>query len=308
VPRLIAARHRWLALLLLLLAMSWPVAAPAANPLAPRDERPASAAAPAAPGPVAALGAALAKFNRVANREIARNLRAIRDGEPGAPLLIGLGLAFIYGVLHALGPGHGKLVIVGYFLGRQARIGRGLVMGTQIAIFHVISAILVVALADLLLRRGFGGAPAEAPAVRLVSYGLILVIGLWMLVRAVRRERHGADHIHDAACGCTARPAESGLLSLGVGMVPCTGALLVMLYALANDILLAGVMLVTAIAAGMAITMGALGLLAVLGRGLVAERLGGGSPMLVRTLDVGGAVLVILVGAALMLGTLGLQA
>ena len=98
-------------------------------------------------------------------------------------------LAFAYGVLHALGPGHGKVVVVSYFLSRDAQIMRGFLMGLQIAVFHVLSAAVVVALADLVLRQAFGGAPAEVAGVRLASYGLIALIGCSMLVQAVRRSR-----------------------------------------------------------------------------------------------------------------------
>ena len=122
-------------------------------------------------GPVAVVGRALLTFQREANRLIATHMRAIRDGETSLPLLIGAGLAFLYGVVHALGPGHGKLVVVSYFLSREAQIGRGLLMGLQIAVFHVISALVVVALADLLLRQAFGGPPAEAAGVRLAATG-----------------------------------------------------------------------------------------------------------------------------------------
>ena len=100
-------------------------------------------------------------------------MKAIRDGDTSVPLLIGVGLAFLYGVIHALGPGHGKLVVASYFLARDARIMRGLLMGLQIAVCHVLSAMVVVAAADLLLRQAFGGAPAEVAGVRLASYGLI---------------------------------------------------------------------------------------------------------------------------------------
>jgi hypothetical protein len=55
-------------------------------------------------------------------------------------------------------------------------------MGLQIAIFHALSAMVVVALANLLLRRTFGGAPAEVAGVRLFSYGLIALIGAAMPV------------------------------------------------------------------------------------------------------------------------------
>lgn len=270
------------------------------------------------------IGAVLADVQRTANREIARHLQAIRDGRGAGPLALGLLLAFLYGAVHAAGPGHGKLVVVGYFLSREARIGRGLAMGAQIALLHVVSAVVVVALADVLLRRTFGAAPAEVPAVRIASYGLIVAIGLAMLVRAAHRvlrsrrsaaqgrrpepAHHAHPHRHGAECGCGAhaRSGEGGLLALAVGLVPCTGSLLVLLYALANDMLLAGLLLVGCIALGMAITMGALGLASVWARRFVLDRVPSTRlAMLVSgMLEFAGAALVSAVGALLLVGSL----
>jgi nickel/cobalt transporter (NicO) family protein len=240
-----------------------------------------------ASGPLVFVGRMLLTFQGEANRMIAQHMRAIREGETSVPLLIGTGLAFLYGVIHALGPGHGKIVVVSYFLSREARIGRGLLMGLQIAIFHVLSAMVVVGLADLLLRKAFGGSPAEVAGVRLASYGLIAVIGAVMTAAAARRsylrrqgvdvgnacscDVHAWDH-HDPGHCDTGERVQRGALSLGVGMVPCTGAVLILLYALANGIMLAGMLLVTSIAAGMASTMGALGVLSVVARRAVARR------------------------------------
>lgn len=271
------------------------------------------------PAATGGLAAAFADFQRIANREIARHLKAIRDGQGAGPLALGLVLAFLYGAVHAAGPGHGKLVVVGYFLSREARIGRGLAMGAQIAVMHVVSAVIVVGLADLLLRRTFGGAPAEVPAVRIASYALIVGIGLVMLGRAVRRlatarhptsaeHPHAHPHRHGPSCGCGghARPAEGGLLALAVGLVPCTGSLLVLLYALANDMLATGFLLVAAIALGMAITMGGLGLASVWARGFVLDRMPGGRPavLLSGLLELTGAGLVTAVGGLLLVGSL----
>jgi ABC-type nickel/cobalt efflux system permease component RcnA len=155
--------------------------------------------------------------------------------------------------------------------------------------------------------------------VRLTSYGLIALIGATMLFQAIRRSRlrragievghdccghhHGhADHHHgNHAHG--ARRAQEGALSLGVGIVPCTGAVLILLYAIANDILLPGLLLVVAIAAGMAITMGALGMLSILARNAVTARLevagSGGNGTFALVSDYGAALLITLIGAAL---------
>jgi ABC-type nickel/cobalt efflux system permease component RcnA len=266
---------------------------------------PAEAAEPTAPATsdslLAPVGRALLDFQREANRTIAQQMRAIRNGQTTAPLLLGLLLAFAYGAIHAAGPDHGKLVVMSYFLSRDARVGRGLLMGAQIAVMHVLSAIAVVVFADLLLRKGFGGAPSEVPAVRIVSYGLILAIGLAMLWRAVRRARAATHHHHDHACGCGARHDEGGLLSFGVGLVPCTGSVLILLYAMANGILMAGLALVVMIALGMAVTMGALGLVSVVARRFVAERLADGAGRVTLAVDVAGSLAIVLLGAGLLL-------
>jgi nickel/cobalt exporter len=311
---------RAICLLALLLLVGVAPAGPVwADPLTGHQSTP-SEDAPAvtrATGPLAMVGRALLAFQRESNRLIATHMKAIRDGETAGPLLIGLLLAFAYGVVHALGPGHGKVVVATYFLARDAQIMRGLLMGLQIAVFHVLSAIVVVALADLVLRQAFGGAPAEVAGVRLASYGLIALIGATMLAQAIRRSRlrragievgddcghdHGFPRHGDGADGIGGH-AQQGALSLGVGLVPCTGAVLILLYALANDILLPGLLLVTAIAAGMAITMGGLGMLSIVARGAVAARLersrSGQSATLAVVSDYGGALLITLIGMAL---------
>jgi nickel/cobalt transporter (NicO) family protein len=302
-----------LAALLIALVMGLAIAAPGhANPFGERAPAGERAEPERVSGPMAAIGRAMITFQRESNRLIAQHMRAVRDGESLTPVLIAAALAFLYGVVHALGPGHGKLVVVSYFLAREARIGRGLLMGLQIAVFHVISAMIVVALADFLLRRALGGPPAEVAEVRLASYGLILLIGALMLVQAVRRSRlrKAGQAVDDACCGHV-HPGKSGreqgALSLGVGLVPCTGSMLILLYAMANDILLAGMVLVSAIAAGMAITMGALGLLSIVARQAVASRLearGGGSGVLAMVSDYGGALAITAIGAGLMWSSL----
>jgi nickel/cobalt exporter len=287
--------------LLGLFAGAMPGGAVSPAPLAPAVDRSAE------PGLLAPIGQALATFQREANRTIATQMRAIRDGATTAPLLVGLLLAFAYGAIHAAGPGHGKLVVMSYFVAREARIGRGLLMGAQIAVMHVLSAIVVVVFADLLLRKGFGGAPSEIPAVRVASYGLILLIGLAMLVRAMSRARSGPQlhrHAAPASCGCEARHDESGLLSLGVGLVPCTGSVLILLYAMANGILSAGVLLVGMIALGMALTMGLLGLVSVMARRLVAGRLVAANGRASIMLDVAGGIAIAALGGALLAGSL----
>ena len=228
---------------------------------------------------------------------------------PGA-FLWGLLIAFSYGVLHTLGPGHGKAVIITYFVGQGGSLRRGLTMGVRIAIFHVLSAIGVVLLTTLVLRQS---APHNYRVVQLVSYGAISIIGGWMLWRAIPR-RHllksqsaglgpqtaglgaqSADLVlypdltkqvmastdrsmSDAFavdCGCLTcvEPKRaSDWLSLAVGSVPCSGALLILLYGAANNLLWPSIVMVIAISLGMAITLAWIGTLALMGRNYVDRK------------------------------------
>jgi ABC-type nickel/cobalt efflux system permease component RcnA len=254
------------------------------------------------------IGRVFLKLQRDLNREIGRHMRAIRDGDSRWALLAGLSFAFLYGVLHALGPGHGKFVVASYFLSRQARLWRGLLMGLQIAVTHVVSALGLLWLADVSLKTVLGGSPSAMRGVQLVSYGTTAAIGMVMLVRAVRRSvsRRGAG-IQRGDSGHEHGGKQLGLVSFCVGLVPCTGALLVMLFALANDMVFAGTMMVAAIAAGMAVTMSALGVLSILARSAVLSRVeptGRTHSAVVRVLEYAGALVILTVSSVLFVGSL----
>jgi ABC-type nickel/cobalt efflux system permease component RcnA len=259
---------------------------------------------------------------REASRQIGRHMAAIARGDSPTALLIGMMLAFLYGVLHTLGPGHGKMVVASYFLAHDAKIVRGLLMGLKIAVTHVISAIALVWLADITFRKMLGGSPAEVRWVQLASYASIAAIGLWMFYRAARRSfapahaghsheacahDHGHDHarshVHDAR---KARRQQS-LLAVTAGLAPCTGALLIMLYALANGIVLSGILLVACISAGMAITIAVIGIFCILARQAALKAVKSESRprrWLTQGLEYLGAAAITAIGALFFVGTL----
>jgi ABC-type nickel/cobalt efflux system permease component RcnA len=213
-------------------------------------------------------------FQRDMVRDIGRYMAAIRDGTGSSAVWIGVGFAFVYGVLHTLGPGHGKTIVASYFVGSDARVLRGLSMGLQIAVTHVVSAVVLVTIFDISYRQLLGGDPIQSVWIGLVSYGIVTIIGATMLVRAIRQTffahaGHGHGHDHDHHHHHSHDWREEGALAVLAGLVPCTGAILVMLFALANGIVVAGVLMVVAISLGMAVTMAAIGMASILFRRLV---------------------------------------
>ena len=261
----------------------------------------------------------LMDFQRRANAEVSFHMKAIERGEDLGAFLLALAVAFAYGAVHAFGPGHGKFVVLSYFLGREARVMRGVVMAVQIAIVHVIAAIVIVWLADLVLRGGFGLGLSDVPGVRAASFLIIVGIGLYMLYQAVRASlrargrgahthHHDHDHAHTHGHGhghhlhghSHGGKAEGGILALAAGMVPCPGAVLIMLYAVANDMIFPGSLLVAAMSLGIGSSICVLGVGAILARQAamrVMERSGGGGVNTLRHgMNYAGAALVTLVG------------
>ncbi len=234
-----------------------------------------------------------------------RTMTDIRDRTGSKSLLFGILIAFLYGIVHTLGPGHGKAVVVSYFVGEGGHLTRGVGMGVKIAVFHVLSAIAVVWVTDFTVRQATGAAPSDYRIVRLVSYAAITAIGGWMLWKAFWREKHSHHHGHEDDCGACAALQEkntgmSNWLALAVGSVPCTGALLVLLFGIANDLLLPAILMVVAISFGMALTLSAIGILALAGRRTVSHRVAGDSRYrFERMARISAAALVFLIGVTL---------
>jgi nickel/cobalt exporter len=253
-------------------------------------------------------------------------MRNMEQGRSVGAVSLGVLIAFAYGALHTLGPGHGKAVVISYFVGTGGSLRRGLVMGARIAVVHVLSAVVhvlsavvVVFLLDFAVRQATGAAPSDYRLIRLGSYALIVAIGavmLWSALAALRAPRavgaeghaHHHHHHHDAHAGCAACAAAhagskgGGWIAAAVGVVPCTGALIVMLFGLANDLVVPAVMMVVAISAGMALAMSAIGVAAILGRDWTEARVAA-TPERRRRFEAGariaGAACVLVIGATL---------
>lgn len=290
------------------------IAPPAAaeNPLLGGEAQKVERSSLSLASPLAPVTSFFVKLQRDFNRKLGAEMRAIRDGADHTTLLIAMLGGLLYGAFHAAGPGHGKAVIASYFLSRDARLGRGLLMGVQISLTHVISAILVVAALRYLFGRwGFGNIE-DIREIKLASYALIAATGLallWqaLLARGNQRARHEHHHHGSQAVCCSPADSASGnaVISTLVGMVPCTGALLIMVYAFANDIVMAGALVALSIAVGMAATMSLIGMAAVFGRRRIAMA-GTGSATarrILSALDLLGPAMITAVGVGLFLLT-----
>ncbi len=244
-------------------------------------------------------------------------MSGLRDDGSSKAFWFAILVAFGYGLVHTLGPGHGKAVVISYFVGDGGSFRKGIAMGVMIAITHVLSSIIVVLVMDFAVRQATGQAPSDYRAIRLGSYALIIAIGAVMLrsaIQALRNSRkaehshagHDHHHEHHDCLACAAlekkKKGAGAWLDLAVGVVPCTGALLVLLFGVANDLLFPAILMVAAISAGMAIAMSGIGVLAILGRRIAFRRMKDDETKRARFtsgLRIAGAALVLMIGTLL---------
>ena len=215
------------------------------------------------------------EFHRALTREL-RELRG-KDGVGWALVLV----SFLYGVLHAAGPGHGKAVLTTYLLTHRHQLSRGIAMGTVAALLQGLTAlVLVYGLTGLV-----GWLPRETETAALwagrVSFGLLVIVGMYIFARAVatlvdgfrqwrrdaRNAHHNhAGHAHGDGCGCRHLPsvaeidtagnrrAAAGVV-LAIGLRPCSGAVLVLILASVMGLTWHGALAVLAMSLGTAITI-----------------------------------------------------
>jgi nickel/cobalt exporter len=264
------------------------------------------------------------------HRELAAAMRSVQENEAAAAWSLA-GLGFLYGVFHAAGPGHGKVVISTYLATHESRIRRGVVLSVLSSLLQGATALGVVGVTVAVLDRSFREAQSTASALESASYGLVGLLGLFLVFRSGRRllarnrlsngdrpaaSAHGTSaccHGHGpSAADFAAPPSLRHFVAtvLSVGLRPCSGAILVLVLAYTMNLVWAGVAAVMAMSAGTALTVSALAALSVYAR-RSAVALGGylsdDSPRFAQVLDgIGmlGGIVIILFGVALLQASL----
>jgi nickel/cobalt transporter (NicO) family protein len=224
-------------------------------------------------------------------------LIAEREHSAGV-VALSLLLAAFWGAAHALTPGHGKAIVAGYLVGSRGKPRHAVALGLIVTITHTIG---VFALGVLTLALSAFVLPEQLyPWLTLASGLLVVGVGAAVLRRRLRRHRHAHHHHHHHHHDHDVR----GLLGIGVaaGLLPCPSALVVLLSAIALHRVGLGLALILAFSVGLAATITAVGLVAVLARKAFGRlRLDG---PLVRSLPTVSAALILAVGLGLTINAL----
>jgi nickel/cobalt exporter len=326
------------------------------NPLAAETTAPPSAfaapsAAPQSPGAFGGIFGWVLRTQQSLQRDLATGVKNLKsENAMGAAVVLALA-SFVYGVVHAVGPGHGKMVISSYVVANEETVRRGVIISFIAAAFQALTAVALVGILAFALNASGLQINAWSNQLETVSYALIALVGAWLLatqlIRLYRRWQdqrvsasdaahdhhhgdHGRHHHHDHAHAHHHHDHAEGeacnhivdardlagpfdwrkmlAVVFSVGIRPCTGAILVLIFALTQGMFWAGVAATFAMALGTAITVAALATLA-LGSRELALKLGGRTGAFAEAVwtlcAIGGSALILLFGATLFAASLG---
>jgi ABC-type nickel/cobalt efflux system permease component RcnA/ABC-type uncharacterized transport system substrate-binding protein len=286
------------------------------------------------------------------------------------------GLSFLYGIFHAAGPGHGKVVIGSYMLANERQVRRGVLLSFGSGLLQALVAVAVVGIAAIALRVSTEAMDLAVVWIERAAYGLMVLLGVWL----VGRKLFGWGHRHEAPDPNAAAPAKlhenearHALLAevrgfqfrpavatagapggydahgrapghahyghdhgdeghehghhhhhvvtadqtggdwreqLGVvlssGLRPCSGALVVLVFAWSQGVFVAGVASAFLMGLGTAITVSVLAVLAVSAKGLARRFLDTNGQLgsrLVRFAELVGALVVLAFGLAMLVAS-----
>ncbi|MBA3470082.1 MAG: sulfite exporter TauE/SafE family protein [Herpetosiphonaceae bacterium] len=235
----------------------------------------------------------------------------LRSGDGSLGLIAGaLGLALVFGALHALQPGHGKTLVAAYLVGSRGTVRHAIVLGGIVTFTHTASVLLLGTL--VLVFSAWINPQRIIPGLTVVSGALVAAVGLkllrdrWRLLRGGSPEQqqhdhdHHHDHTHSHSHALPQTISARSLISLGVsgGLVPCPEALVILIVAATIGRLGLGLAMIVSFSLGLAAVLIAIGVVLV----TVGERLFGRvrrDSRLVLALPIVSAVLVVGLGLAL---------
>jgi nickel/cobalt exporter len=247
----------------------------------------------------------ISQWQHKLNKELSGLARELKTTGSKKTLLTLILISFLYGVIHAAGPGHGKTIAFSYFLSRKENIGKGVLMGSLIAFLHALSAVLIVMVIYFILKQSYIG-PFESVShkIKIVSYSLLTLTGTVLLIKSIlgfrKSNRKGGEN--DEAT----YPADHRsilLIALAVGMVPCPGAVIIMLFCLSLDMVGIGLVLSLFMALGMAVIISGAGVLSIAGKEGGLRILTGNKkarPLFEKGLEILGSLLVLFFGLSLL--------
>jgi len=194
------------------------------------------------------------------NSYISGLIRSTNDDTSLSINLTVLAIAFLYGLIHAAGPGHGKAIVGFYFSGQKNKnknYFNAFQMGYMISIVHTISALVTTFVLYFILKTMFYKNFRETyDNILHISAVLIIFVGIYIIYEAFKNRKDSQS--------IQKQEKSKYVVALSAGIVPCPGVMTITLFSIIQKKYILGILSAIAMSIGMGLTISLVGILGIL--------------------------------------------
>ncbi|EGO62891.1 nickel/cobalt transporter [Acetonema longum] len=238
----------------------------------------------------------LTKLQQNLNKEIAIKIKDLKQQKDPLSLFPLLLPSFIYGVVHALGPGHGKSIISSWVAAQQRSLGTILLVSISAAALHALTSALIVGGTYIVLGEFATGTTQQLNVYLQIAAAILVIgIGLALLAPLVSKRRFDLEQISSRRSG---KPL---FVVLSIGVVPCPVTSVILIFCLTLGLIWQGILLIISFAAGMGVSLGIVAFLVwSLKEKLTLQKSSGLHCMITRIFPITGGIFLVITGSAIL--------
>ncbi|MDD2789274.1 MAG: DUF1007 family protein [Sulfurimonas sp.] len=230
---------------------------------------------------------------------------SIKDEKNPLSYLLLLFFAYLYGVIHALGPGHGKTLVGSYFLSNERSYSKALYISLAIGVVHTFSAffltliiyfVLNIFLAQFLNDTIFY--TTKISALIIIAIALYLLYTKYKIYKKADKKSpysfSATPHVNSCACAsCKVDNNSTDIaLIISAGIIPCPGTVTIFIFSLSLGLYYAGFLSALVMSLGMSTIIFFSALLSV----VIRKKTTNASTKLKKYLEYGSLIIILLLG------------
>jgi len=193
------------------------------------------------------------------NSYISTTIRGINDENSFSLGILVLTISFIYGLIHAAGPGHGKALVAFYFLSNKQKNNykKAFKIGYMISIIHATSALIftfaIFFILKTMFRKNFNDFSFMA---MYISSLMIMLVGIYLIYQAYKHKKEKEKKFINSN-------KSENMIALSAGIVPCPGVMTVVLFCIVLGHYTLGILAAITMSIGMGFTISLAGILSI---------------------------------------------
>ena len=227
------------------------------------------------------------------NSYISATIRSLNDENSLSTSLLILAIAFTYGFVHAMGPGHGKAIVALYFTSNKSDYKKAFKMGYMISIIHAFSALIFTFGIFFILKTMFRKNFNEFSEIAMqISAVMIIGVGLYLVYEAYKSRKEKEQRLEKSSKSEVA-------IAFSAGVVPCPGVMTIVLFCIVLGQYTLGILSAIAMSIGMGLTISLAGIFSI----ALNKKAGGVINKKGYILEIFGGLLVLLLGLFLLIST-----